>query len=270
MIWLSGLSSVFYVPLFSNGGLALNYTINNICLFNPEDRLLSSPDDSVAPIVLSKHAAKALLTLVISPQEVISRERLFSVIWADEGSFASNASLNNYISEIRKALQQFQVCDVIETIPRLGFKFTGVVRNAPRSTKENEPEVTYHQISRKIKITFPRFSILRMVTIIIVPLVVASLYFFFKKNSLDSDYLFTIDKCDVYLLTWSNDERESEQYIKSAIDREGVNCKASFRDIFFSEGRRYNHAYKTQMITVCDKIKSDEYAECVNVKTGVR
>jgi len=256
--------------LFSNGGLTLNYAINNACLFNPEDRLLSSSDNSVDPIVLSKYAAKALLTLVISPQEVVSRERLFSVIWADEGSLASNASLNNYISEVRKALQQFDECDVIETIPRLGFKFTGVVKNVPRNTKEKEPEVANYQPSKKNKITFTRFSVLRWVTIIMVPLVVASLYYFHEKDALESDYLFTLDKCDVYLLTWSNNERESEQYIKSAIDREGVNCKASSRDIFFSEGRRYNHTYKTQMITVCDKISSDEYAECVNIKTGGR
>lgn len=249
----------------------MNYTINNSCLFNPEDRLLSSPVNSVAPIVLSKYAAKALLTLVISPQEVVSRERLFSLIWADESSFASNASLNNYISEVRKALQQFGENDIIETIPRLGFKFTGVVKHVPINNNEKNAEVVYHQITyKKNNTTSTRFRFLFLVTIVLVPVVLALLYFFNKKNVLDSDYLFTIDKCNVYLLTWSNDERESEQYIKNAIDSEGVNCKASFRDVFFSEGNRYNHTYKTKIITVCDKINVDEYAECVNVKTGIR
>lgn len=249
----------------------MNYAINNSCLFNPEDRLLSSTDNSVDPIVLSKHAAKALLTLVISPQEVVSRERLFSLIWADENSLASNASLNNYISEVRKALQQFGECDLIGTIPRLGFKFTGVVRNVPRNTNENEADVAYHQKTHvQNNITSPKFRVLRLVTIILVSVVVASFYFFYEKEAIDNDYLFTIDKCDVYLLTWSNDERESEQYIKSSIENEGVNCKSSSRDIFFSEGRRYNHTYKTQIITVCDKINADKYADCVNVKTEIR
>ncbi|MGG8255621.1 winged helix-turn-helix domain-containing protein [Klebsiella aerogenes] len=253
--------------IFFNGGLTLNYAINNLCLFNPEDRLLSSINYSVDPIVLSKHAAKALLTFVISPQEVVSRERLFSVIWADESSFASNASLNNYISEVRKALLQFNVCDVIETIPRLGFKFTGVVKNVLRDTNEKQPEISYHQPLKNRKKTHIRFSVLLLCITIFASTVVASLLYLHERDTLDNDYLFTLDKCDVYLLTWSNDERESEHYIKKAIESENVNCKASFRSIFFSEGRRYNNIYKTQMITVCDKISAEEYADCVNVKT---
>ncbi|MHA0949045.1 winged helix-turn-helix domain-containing protein [Enterobacter ludwigii] len=256
---------------FFNGGLILNYAINNSCLFNPEDRLLSSPDNSVDPVVLSKHAAKALLTFVISPQEVVPRERLFSLIWVDESSFASNASLNNYISEVRKALQHFGESDLIETIPRLGFKFTGVVKYVPRNSDENEVEVAYHQKTYKQNNTISsRFRLLRLITIILLPVVVATIYFSYKKDVLDSDFLFTLDKCDVYLLTWSNNEKESKQYIKNAIDSEGVNCKASSRDVFFSEGHRYNHVYKTQMITVCDKINAEEYAECVNLRTGLR
>lgn len=243
----------------------MNYAINNLCLFNSEDRLLSSIDYSVDPIVLSKHAAKALLTLVISPQEVVLRERLFSVIWVDESSFASNASLNNYISEVRKALLQFNVCDVIETIPRLGFKFTGVVKNVPQDTNEKQPEISYSQPLKKK--THIRFSVLLLCITIFVSTVVASLFYLHERDTLDNDYLFTLDKCDVYFLTRSNDERESEHYIKNTIEKESVNCKASFRSIFFSEGRRYNNIYKTQMITVCDKISAKEYAECVNLKT---
>lgn len=255
---------LFSILFFFNGGLTMNYAINNSCLFNPEDRLLSSPDNSVDPIVLSKYASKALLTLVISSQEVVPRERLFSVIWADDRSFASNASLNNYISEIRKALQHFDEDDIIETIPRLGFKFRGVVKNIPRNTKEPEIKGADNETHHQKKI--PRARIIRAITVIMVPFVIAALFFSNNNSTLDSDYLFTIDKCDIYLLTWSNDEKESQQYINSAINKQGINCKSSPRDIFFSEGNRYNHAYKTQIITVCDKENDDQYAECVNLK----
>lgn len=66
---------------------------------------------------------------MLNPNKTITRDEIFSKVWGDNGSQISNASLNNYISEIRKALHALNLDGVIVTLPKIGFTLNAEVKN---------------------------------------------------------------------------------------------------------------------------------------------
>lgn len=102
----------------------LMYIINNEISFNEEDGHL---ENSAAEIsVLMATSTRRLLEVLISNQgNPVEREFLLKTVWDDNGLRSSNSNLNQYISILRKQLNQVGVPDnAIITIPRVGFMFS--------------------------------------------------------------------------------------------------------------------------------------------------
>jgi len=65
---------------------------------------------------------KLLLTLVKSPNEVFTREKLYQLIWGDDAFIEDNA-INVHMSNLRKKIAQFDdSTSYIETVWGIGFK----------------------------------------------------------------------------------------------------------------------------------------------------
>ncbi|EBP0972723.1 hypothetical protein LB58_18780 [Salmonella enterica] len=102
------------------------YLINNEITFRTDDGVLaglSSPENSV---VLSITANRVFSYLLEQRGNIVSREDILVNVWDKHGFQASNNSLSQYISLIRRGLHDLGcIQEVIQTIPRAGFLVPG-------------------------------------------------------------------------------------------------------------------------------------------------
>ena len=99
------------------------------------------------PVPLSPKSAEALIVLIQNAGKLLERETLIQAVWAD--AFVEDANLTVAISHLRKALSQNgERVEYIETIPRVGYRFLGDVREV-----HEEPRpllIEKHTLSRTI------------------------------------------------------------------------------------------------------------------------
>lgn len=78
---------------------------------------------------LTAKAAETLLVLISRPNAVVSKQELLARVWPDVTVEENN--LNQQISALRKLLRREGSPELIETVPRRGFRFVGTVRVVP-------------------------------------------------------------------------------------------------------------------------------------------
>jgi DNA-binding winged helix-turn-helix (wHTH) protein/tetratricopeptide (TPR) repeat protein len=76
-------------------------------------------------VPLSKKAAEILLVLVEQHGQLVEKEALMKRVWPD--SFVEESNLAVHISQLRKTINDEDNPHRIETIPRRGYRFVGVV-----------------------------------------------------------------------------------------------------------------------------------------------
>lgn len=98
---------------------------------DPEKRRLSREGQ---PVSLTPKEFDTLLVLVEASGKVVEREELISRVWPD--SYVGDGSLARNISVLRKALGE----EVIETLPRRGYRLTLPVVSVPAEERPSDPE----------------------------------------------------------------------------------------------------------------------------------
>src|SRR5215813_13559308 len=92
------------------------------------------------PLRLTPKAFQVLCYVVERPGQLVSKEELFRVVWAD--TVVSDAALTTCIQEIRKALQDNPKSPrYVETVHRLGFRFIAPVATAAAPGPSSELQV---------------------------------------------------------------------------------------------------------------------------------
>ena len=109
------------------------YEFNNFRL-DPDEHLLLRNGQAVA---LTPKVFETLVIFVRNRAHVLSKEKLLKTLWPD--TFVNENTLNRHISTLRKALCECTEHHIyIETIPKIGFRFIGDVRemheDGPSST----------------------------------------------------------------------------------------------------------------------------------------
>jgi DNA-binding winged helix-turn-helix (wHTH) protein/TolB-like protein/Flp pilus assembly protein TadD len=89
---------------------------------DPEERVLLCASK---PVPLTPRAFDTLLLLVENRGHVLRKEELIEKLWPD--SFVGENSLAQNISALRKALDEGSGNQYIETVPRIGYRFTAEV-----------------------------------------------------------------------------------------------------------------------------------------------
>ena len=90
---------------------------------NPMARTLVRDDKVVA---LPPKAIEVLAELVKQPGEVVGKQQLLQVVWPD--TFVEEASLNQMIFLLRRALGNAAGGEYIATVPRRGYRFMACVQ----------------------------------------------------------------------------------------------------------------------------------------------
>src|SRR5262245_14613112 len=93
------------------------------------------------PVRLTPKAFQVLCYVVERPGQLVTKEELFRVLWAD--TVVSDAALTTCIQEIRKALQDnAKSPQYLETVHRRGFRFIGqVVRGQELGVNREESSI---------------------------------------------------------------------------------------------------------------------------------
>jgi DNA-binding winged helix-turn-helix (wHTH) protein len=87
-------------------------------------------------VKLSAQPLKALTLLASRPNELVTREELRQAIWGTALVVDFEHGLNTCIRQIRTALGEPGAAQsVIETVPRLGYRFKGEVRRRPLAAR---------------------------------------------------------------------------------------------------------------------------------------
>lgn len=95
------------------------------------------------PVPLPPKEIELLSALVDRHNEVVSKDELMSRVWAD--SFVEESNISRHIYRLRKMFVEFGMsADLIQTVPRRGYRFTGDVHAS------NDLVVERHFVSRTV------------------------------------------------------------------------------------------------------------------------
>lgn len=177
------------------------FIINKDVSFNEEDGNLENQVAEVS--VLMAASTRRLLEVLIKNQgNPVTRDCLFKTVWDDNGMRSSNGNLNQYISILRKQLDQVGLPDnTIITIPRVGFMFNPDILI---SQEISVTAVPFHRVNGMLRpiISGSRYCLVFAVSFILFFVVVSVFYFYTRGAG-----LITLDKlagypakCHVYAL----------------------------------------------------------------------
>ncbi|CAM3835688.1 winged helix-turn-helix domain-containing protein [Rahnella bruchi] len=102
------------------------YLLNDIVLFDPEERSLVQIDATKArKIILHSPASECLRLLLLHNDQPVSQRYLFGQVWEKNGAYVTVNTLYQNMGSIRKGLKIAGLSDdVIKTLPKIGFKIS--------------------------------------------------------------------------------------------------------------------------------------------------
>ncbi|CAI0925322.1 DNA-binding transcriptional activator CadC [Serratia entomophila] len=265
----------------------MKYVINNNIIFNTAGGVLSLLGHERKMVKLSKPASRLMLILIKNNNQPVSRDELLHNVWINDNSTASNAGLNNYISEIRKSLISIDAdSNIVVTIPKVGFKLESEIKNdvianshekpenvfeiqAPLADKkikekQNDEVADQHQQQKTLSIWHQPLA--ATLFVIITLCVVTILFGQEKPNRYEYELIHTIDKCNIYSVGKIEIDNALFSDINQALKEEGIDCKNNKNDIFYMEGRIEEGAPRVNLLSICDKHQGDKYAHCLSIK----
>jgi DNA-binding winged-HTH domains len=150
---------------------------------------------------LTDTANRILSLLVASHGEVVEREFLLRQVWELAGHVSSSASLNQYISILRKALTSFtDIEETIIVVPKVGFYFSSDID--VQAMKPPEDPATYGKGDAVARMFRP-FSTAYLWAILVIVLLLASNFWLMIQPNSTARYTRLVDigkleNCNLY------------------------------------------------------------------------
>jgi len=95
------------------------------CRLDPVRKILWHED---RPVALPLKLAELLCLLVLNEGQIVTRDEIWKALWTD--TFVEESTLAHNIYLLRKTLNELGETNLIQTIPRRGYRFTGDVHAA--------------------------------------------------------------------------------------------------------------------------------------------
>ncbi|AGP46877.1 MULTISPECIES: winged helix-turn-helix domain-containing protein [Serratia] len=265
----------------------MKYIINKIVVFNSEELTLFLYENNQVVTRLTKPASRLLLELIQNNKKNITRDDLLERVWTTYGFTASNAGLNNYISELRKAFALLGLAnEIIVTIPKLGFRFEGyidlinpyaeeadITSSAEETEEKNrvdESENGEETVNRPIKYS-SKAKIKWLITALgLAGVFILTVTTLIKWEDSDDSHphqkIFKFNSCDVYGVGKIDSKDDLRMNIEGILNREGIDCLHSSGDVFYIEDRLNKKDVRASLISFCNKNKNNHYDACFNIK----
>lgn len=228
----------------------MEFIINEVLKYNSSDGTLICPDNSVDMITLTRVANELLLLFINNNHISLRRDDILNELWEKRGLSASSNNLNNYVSMLRRALEQCGFAGLITTIPKYGFIFEAdVVAAATNALSEDTDEnaalasLVFNDEEKNINPKARYFSLVKLkvafVFIVTIMILFSSQlydYIYLKSNRTE---VFGMGKCTFYLIDDKIGGRVKEDVIhnmKAAARKEKINCDVKSNVYYVSEG----------------------------------
>ncbi|EGT3573116.1 hypothetical protein F6R83_08955 [Citrobacter amalonaticus] len=115
----------------------MQYIINDNIIYNQDSRAITNIKNTDV-IILSDTTSRLLSFLIKNGEKVLTRQEILINVWDIYGFKATNSTLTQHISQLRKNFMLTgETAELIITIPRQGFVFTGKIelKNNETATK---------------------------------------------------------------------------------------------------------------------------------------
>lgn len=240
----------------------MNYIIELDVFFSPEDKKLSLHNDPENSVVLSNQANRLLLEMVTSKNEVLDRDYLVKRVWEDYGFTSSYNSLNVAVSEIRKAFSSLgKEPQIISTIPKVGFKFEGVVVPAVGGTQPLKTiSVTEKKQSHHFhtKTNWIVFALIIILTLFLSTNIITDNKEQIRTKNEQKKLIYKDDRCNIYMLGHAIYNIAD---IKEDVEQEIKNCKIQKTDVFYEKTKG-----SALFIGACSLDDKGRYLQCITIK----
>ncbi|HEY1847482.1 MAG TPA: helix-turn-helix domain-containing protein [Buttiauxella sp.] len=268
----------------------MRYRINQSIIYTPDDgtvKLITDGENEVSSGEISlAPTANRLLTMLISHHgSILQRDELLDNVWDAHGLRASNNSLNQYISVLRRNFADLGLEEtVIVTIPTVGFMFS---KDIPVSVEDVPPAGSAGR--GKINSSAPVSAGLsegesavattgtastgkaKKGAIAAVLAVVTALngwYFVHTRPvppAFEERYqLGTVDTCPVYTFyhTSKSNREKYMELVQKSMAKANFHCMPD-TDIFFKiEDLALYQQKATMFIALCSRLKENKFSTC--------
>lgn len=239
----------------------MKYIINHTIVFDPDNKTLTLKNSGGNFILLSNPATRLLSEFINNNKNNLVRVDILKSVWENYGFSPSNASLNNHVSELRKAFLSLNMNkDVIFTVPRIGLRMDAEIHPEISDTlttqqidetsetisPEKKSPVIFSQRKQAIISLFTTLSLLLAFGIAIVTFFTLS-----KKEGVS--FLITHKKCAIYKMNDNKPYVNPTTKIVKEMEKERENCSQEDIDIFYAAESSNMKHLTTRLIKECDK-----------------
>ncbi|HFV9295583.1 winged helix-turn-helix domain-containing protein [Serratia fonticola] len=263
----------------------MKYTINLIIVFDPEHRTLALNNNNQTALELSKPSCRVLNEFIKNNGVNLSRDSLLKNAWEDYGFPASNAGLNNCISELRKSFVSLGIeKPIIITLPKIGFRMEADIHPTPKQKtdakiKKVEQVVTKPEKEGVLKeeksigtlpLVMPGILTIKTMMIPTLALLIVlgfiGLALLLRAPSTQLKLISTYKQCDIYSIR-KDPVPGSELRAKKILESEKLGCDRVRQDIFYTEERPDNELLKITFLAACQKDQTaGDYQHCKTFK----
>lgn len=257
----------------------MRYIINLIVIFNTQKKELMLNNNKNITIELTRPAARVLHELIKNNGQHLPHETILTNAWENFGFTPSRASLNNCISELRKAFETLGLeKKIIITIPRHGFRLEAEVHPIPLMSNDHVLEYVKKVTSSESKPNFPavnsyeknaiqeekentlfkRKYFFPLLSLIVILLITIGLWPKDNRPALIGHE----DLCDIYSISQDAPTQDKFSKVQKMLTQENINCKQDRKNVYFAEERAGNDLLKVMFIAVCNRTSSG----CLNYK----
>ncbi|MDN4966806.1 winged helix-turn-helix domain-containing protein [Enterobacter hormaechei] len=249
------------------------YIIEDLICFRTDDGALWTKNDEKDGLILSPIVARLLQLFLLEQGKLLTRQEIMHYVWEKHGLEASNNSLNQYVSQLRKLMANFQLPDdFIRTVPREGF-----VLNSTLNIKiENESELVTllsmsaespQPIKKSKRSIVTWLSVSLFIVLISTPFAIINFIDMTHKQrmSVSSEKIGVIGDCPVYSVLMGRNSRMNEvlSFAQNYIEENNISCNGNSIVYFFATGGILKNQGGRAFLSHC-QIKDSEIVSCID------
>ncbi|MDS1916211.1 winged helix-turn-helix domain-containing protein [Enterobacter asburiae] len=254
----------------------MKYVIDNKILFDSDKKELSGLASQGVVVPLTTTASRLLEEMIKHPNRVLPRAMLLKRVWEDNGYAASDASLNNNISVLRKYFSSLSEVEIdLRTVPKIGFQLNATVIEQQDEVPEKEHKVmhaTSIQDNTSLAEKKPDCMKRRLLPTFIITLIIlfaVMLYTLKGESELavsqkQIHQMPNFQKCEIFSLSTENITFESVIKAFPLIQQQ---CSNKSGKVFYDFSSLSKDRTKNLFVSICLKNDKSGYTKCENLKS---
>ncbi|ENW5215467.1 transcriptional regulator [Enterobacter cloacae] len=255
----------------------MKYIIENTILFDSESKQISSSSSPDVIVPLTTTASRLLEEIIKHPNRVLPRALLLKKVWEDNGYAASDASLNNNISVLRKYFASLSDNEIdLRTVPKIGFQLNAAVVLYEEQTDAAENDAVQGTESTNViqpaSVKFASYTLyglyIAAACTTIVALLVALVFLSLQDRGISTlnkkvQRMARFEQCDVFNL--SSDGIPFEKVL-SQFPSVRASCATKTANVYYDFSSLNKDRARNLFVSVCFKNDKSGYQQCENIK----